>query len=253
MAKRTDSKVDRKRKLEELKRQQRAKERRKTLIVVVAATVAGIALVGSVVGLSIRESQAKKAEERKVEAEAKAKVAAARAELVTLGVKAADAGCSPIEDDKPIPEGSKHVEEGEKVDYKTVPPTGGEHAGRTLPLEPNFFDMGSPDEQTELAVHDLEHGVIVAWYDKKLPPAEVEVLKKIAANTQTQTASATEREDLRRFLVLPWQRGDLPKPLYLTAWGHKQGCGKASGEAVEQFIQKFGENRGDAPEGGAPV
>jgi len=108
----------------------------------------------------------------------------------------------------------------------------------------NFYEMDADEQLTEMAVHNLEHGVVVAWYDKKLPAAEVEALKKIAANTKTQG---------RRFLVMPWQRGDLPaKPLYLTAWGHKQGCSKASGETVGQFLDKF-ENGKDAPERGAPV
>jgi hypothetical protein len=245
VAKRTDSKVDRKRKLEELKRAQRAKERRKTLITVVAASVVGLVLVGSVVGASIKESRDKKAAAKKATAEREANIAKAKTELTTLGVPAASAECSPVRSDEKISEANQHVQVGQEVDYKAGPPTGGQHAGQTLPMDDqNFYDMDAEKSLTEMAVHNLEHGVVVAWYDKKLPAAEVEALKKIAANTKTQE---------RRFLVMPWQRGDLPeKPLYLSAWGHKQGCGKASGEAVLQFLDKF-ENGKDAPERGARV
>jgi hypothetical protein len=245
VAKRTDSKVDRKRKLEEMKRAQRAKERRKTLITVVAASVVGLVLVGSVVAASVKESRDKKAAAKKATAEREANITKAKTELPTLGTPAASADCSPVQDDEKLSEANQHVEVGTEVDYKGGPPTGGQHAGQTLPMEEqNFYEMDAEKSLTEMAVHNLEHGVIVAWYDKKLPPAEVEVLKKIAANTKTQA---------RRFLVMPWQRGDLPgKPLYLTSWGHKQGCGKASGEAVMQFLDKF-ENHKDAPEAGARV
>ena len=245
MAKRTDSKVDRKRKLEELKRAQRAKERRKTLMTVVAASVVGLVLVGSVVAASVKESRDKKATARKATAEREANVAKAKTELPTLGTPAATAECSPEQADEKISEANQHVQVGTKVDYQGGPPTGGQHAGQTLTMDDqNFYEMDADEQLTEMAVHNLEHGVVVAWYDKKLPAAEVEALKKIAANTKTQG---------RRFLVMPWQRGDLPaKPLYLTAWGHKQGCSKASGETVGQFLDKF-ENGKDAPERGAPV
>jgi hypothetical protein len=253
VAKRTDSKVDRKRKLEELKRQQRAKERRKTILTLGVATVVGLALLGGVIGAAVAENRKEERAKKKAAAEAQQKIDAARAELKTLGVTAAAASCSPVATDNPIPEGGKHVQT--KVEYKDAPPTGGEHAGQTLPIDSqNFYERETPDEFVEQAVHDLEHGVIVAWYDSQLPAADVDALKKIAANTMVQqAANPPDTRPKNRLLVLPWHRGNFggDKHFVLTAWGHKQVCGKASGEAVQTFMEQF-ENK-DAPEPGFAV
>ena len=251
MAKRTDSKVDRKRKLEELKRQQRAKERRKTILTLGSASLIGGLLLGGVIYAAVAEKRKEDKAEKKAAAEAEAKLATAKNELKTLGVTAAEAGCTPATTDDPIPKGS-HVQ-GE-VTYPNIPPTGGDHANQTLPIDgQNFYERGTASELVEPAVHDLEHGVIVGWYDSKLPAADVEALKAIAANTQIQAGAVTGGLPASRFLVLPWDRGaDFPddKHFVLTAWGHKQTCGKVSGEAVQTFIEQF-ENK--SPKPGFPV
>lgn len=244
MAKRTDSKVDRKRKLEELKRQQRAKERRKTILTLGIATVIGGLLLGGVVWAAVAENRKEERDRKKAAAEAQQKIDVAKAEIKTLGVTTAAASCSTVQADNPFPTDKDHVQG--KVDYKSVPPTGGDHSQETLPIAAqNFYELGTGDELVENAVHDMEHGVVVAWYDKKLPTAEIEVLKKVAANTQTQQ---------RRLLVMPWDRGDLPgdNHFVLTAWGQKQACGKVSGEVVQAFLEKF-ENQAALPERGLTV
>lgn len=252
MAKRTDSKVDRKRKLEELKRQQRSKERRKTILTLGTASVIGLALLGGVIGAAVAENRKEERAKKKAAAEAQAKIDAAKAELKTIGVPAAQASCTPPTTDNPIPTG-KHVQ-GE-VQYPSAPPTGGDHSQQTLPIEgQNFYERDSAGQLVEQAVHDLEHGVIVAWYDSKLAAAEVDVLKKIAANALTQmSANLPGERPKNRLLVMPWDRGNFAddKHFVLTAWGHKQACGKVSGEAVQTFMEQF-ENK-DAPEPGFPL
>lgn len=252
MAKRTDSKVDRKRKLEELKRQQRSKERRKTILMVGSATLVGVLLLGGVIGAAVQDKRKQDKAEKKAAAAAQEARDKAKAELKGLGVPASAASCDPVQNETPIPAGGNHVQA--PVNYQSVPPTGGEHAGQTLPMDAqNFYERGSAAELVEQAVHNLEHGVVVAWYDSKLPDAEVEVLKKIAANTQTQAAASTGQVKTPRLLVMSWDRGNFAgdKHFVLTAWGHKHVCGKVSGEATLSFLEQF-ENK-DAPESGLPV
>jgi len=244
VAKRTDSKVDRKRKLEELKRQQRAKERRKTILTLGTATVVGLALLGGVIGAAVAENRREEKAKKREAAAAQQKIDAAKAELPTLGVATAAAQCSPVQADDPFPTDKDHVQG--TVEYKSVPPTGGDHNAQTLPIDgQNFYEIGTGEALVESAVHDLEHGVVVGWYDKKLPAGEVDALKKIAANTQNQQV---------RFLVMPWDRSDLPgdNHFVLTAWGQKQACGKVSGEVVKSFLEKYSDQK-SLPEAGLPV
>jgi hypothetical protein len=245
VAKRTDSKVDRKRKLEQLKREQRAKERRKTILTVGIATLVGAVLLVGVIGAAVADKRKQDKAEKKAAAEAKAKIDVAKAELKTIGVATAAASCLPEQADNPIPAGGEHVTVGTKVDYPVAPPSGGKHADQTVSLDQNFFERKSADQLVEQAVHDLEHGVVVAWYDSKLPAGDVEALRKIAANVKTQQ---------RRILVMPWDRSDFPDDhhVVLTAWGHRQACGKVSGAAVETFLTTY-ENGKDAPEANAAV
>ena len=237
MAKRIDPKADRKQKLEQLKREQRTKERRKTLMTVGIASLLGLALIGAVVVPAVLKSQ-------KVNSEKKAAERDANLPLANFGVKAAAAECSEEQVENPIPEGGKHGQEGQTVEYEVAPPNGGQHSSSTLPVMTGFYDR-SAKPSPERAVHDLEHGVIVAWYDNKLAESEVKELRRAAA-------SAVDKK--MRLVAIPWDRADFDgnKHFVLTSWGHTQRCGKVSGEVMESFVKK-NMNSKDAPEAGASI
>jgi len=238
VAKRTDPKADRKRVLEDLKRQQRAKERRKTIMTVGIASLLSLGLIAAVVVPAVlkdrRNANAKKAAAQE-----------AKKPLADFGGKLAAADCAEEKSDNPIPPASQHVPEGQTVDYPVAPPDGGEHtAGVTLHIAEGFYTRAS-QPAPEHAVHSLEHGVVIGWYDKALSSDEVTVLQKIGAAAVNKN---------QRFIAVPWERTDFAdnKHFVLTSWGHTQRCGKVSGEAVAAFVTKHADSA-DAPEHGASV
>lgn len=155
-----------------------------------------------------------------------------------VSTEAAAAGCLPIERAQLPKEPPGHVN-GE-VDYDVEPPSFGEHSPRTLSNIKPFYsrDDAPPPER---AVHNLEHGVVVAWYDDELPDDQVAALEAVAPDMG------------RRFVAVPWTRStfDDDRHFVLTAWGVTQRCRTVSAAVVEQFVDDHADTL--APEKGAPV
>ena len=148
--------------------------------------------------------------------------------------KAEAAGCTAVERTQPTPPGGKH--RSGPIDYAEAPPNAGEHSPNTLRILSRFYARDdAPDP--ERAVHDLEHGVIVAWYDDELPAADVAALKEVA-------------DDIAgRFVAVPWRRSVFPggRHLALTAWGTTQRCRTVSAGLVKDFYKDHVDSE-DAPE-----
>jgi hypothetical protein len=226
-SKRDSEAAYRARKLEALSRAQQAKERRRTQRTI--AIVVGVALVvlGTVVVPALLKGRGDSTADKQAEADAKRPVA-------DFGVKAADAGCA-AEVTQPAQEDwTKHVRGDWK--YPDAPPVGGPHSQSTLSTGTDHFYARSEQPAPERAVHDMEHGLVVAWYDAALPESEVTALRQVAA-------SAGEKK--LRFVAVPWDRGPFTddRHVVLAAWGVHQGCVHVSGGAVEAFIIKHA----DAP------
>lgn len=211
---------DRRRRADEIRRKQAAKERRRTLVAIGVA----VALGGLLIGLAVWQVRDKTPDERP---------------LPEIGVLEAEAGCSPVENATPIPGGGHRAG---PIEYPQSPPNGGPHNDQTLSNARRFIqrEQGGADV-IERSVHNLEHGLVIAWYDEKLPEAEVEVLREVVTNASN------------RFMAIPWNRADFPeeKHFVLTAWGHTQRCGRVSGEVVKKFIDGYTDK--DAPERGGAV
>ena len=102
----------------------------------------------------------------------------------------------------------------------------------------------------EQLVHNLEHGYTILWYDDTIEGKQLDALKDIAESARADDNVGPNQ----KFVVSAWDDsyGDLPegKHIGLSHWGaeqgHRQLCGKVSGEAVERFIEKFPAS--DAPE-----
>ena len=73
-------------------------------------------------------------------------------------------------------EGNPHVPAGQKVTYKTDPPTSGSHWGS--PAAPTPWGIKDVTIPNEVIVHNLEHGGIVIFY-KALTQAETDQLKDL--------------------------------------------------------------------------
>lgn len=224
MAKKTPE-TNRRRVIEEQRRKARAKERRTTALVIILSVILGGGLIGGAVYAGAQSKKHKKE----------------HTALNAVGVSAAKASCdAPKAEDVPkdaLENATKHTTE--TVDYGTnVPPTSGRHNPTPLVSTNQHFWSRDSKVKPEQAVHNLEHGFVVVWYDKTVSDADIELLKKAADSGET------------KLLVVPWLRGDFPngKHIVLTAWSERQTCNGVSGPAMQKFVNDFGGAAGKAPE-----
>jgi len=151
-----------------------------------------------------------------------------------LETAAKEAGCKLMLD---LPdEGSTHItKESDIPDYKTNPPTSGNH---------------NPEQQADGAyaktpqpwyfVHSLEHGRIEIQYSSDLPEADQLELKGVF----------DEAPD--GMLLFP--NDDMPYAVAATAWTQMIGCRKYEGRATLDAIRDFRDIYiGQGPESGIPI
>jgi hypothetical protein len=146
---------------------------------------------------------------------------------------AAGAGCGKVRTVGGLSRGHK---QGVAVKYSTSPPVGGDHD--PAPLGPGVLtEPLSTDATTKpsiyQAVHSLEHGYVIVWYNA-LKPAEVETLSK-AMTGEDET------------ILVPYPQMPDNHKVALTAWGRLEYCGKPSTRVVEAFIERY-RNARSAPE-----
>ncbi|MFN8076526.1 MAG: DUF3105 domain-containing protein [Kineosporiaceae bacterium] len=221
MAKKSEQ-VERKARVEELRRAQQAKERRRTLLVVATAGVLVLALVGVVV-VVLRDHVSKQ-------------------DPATVGVAAAAAGCDAVITD-PADGGQVHVGPGTDkpeettVKYAQVPPSSGAHyASPQYPSVGFYSDKDKP--RVESLVHNLEHGYTIVWFDPTLAKAQQDELRGISERIRDDKTSAS------KFIVTAWDPayGAFPsgKKVAISHWGAKNGyrqlCATVSGEAIKEFM-----------------
>jgi hypothetical protein len=125
----------------------------------------------------------------------------------------------------PRNEGRTHVATGEAVAYATATPTSGPHT----PGSPRCGILGQ-QLPPELAVHALEHGSVVIWYQPGLDGDEVGELRAIVSRFDD------------RVILSP--NGQLDQPIVATAWNRLKAYETADPEIVE-FIDTY---RGRGPE-----
>ena len=221
---------DRKARLAEIQKQQKAKERKVVAGIVVGCVVLLVALAG-VVGFAINDARGK--------------------QLPNLGVSLAAAKCGQVTDDGQG--GSQeHVGPGTQkpdeitVKYDTVPPSHGAHF-----VQPDIsgrdFYTASDRPVVETLVHNLEHGYTILWYDAS-KVKDTALLKDVAKQADKLSQSSG------KFKAVAWDesRGKLPAgtPYVMSHWGtdggHRQFCENLSGAAVVDFVKKFPSS--DAPE-----
>ena len=121
-------------------------------------------------------------------------------------------------------EGDKHVSDGTKVEYRTNPPTSGDHYG--VPANWGVYDHEIPDEA---AVHNLEHGGV--WITYKPEIAET-IKAKLIEITKSNS----------KVIMTPRAKNDAP--IALVSWGRiykpeisAEGAFDESG--VSDFILKY--------------
>jgi hypothetical protein len=151
-----------------------------------------------------------------------------------LQTAAEEAGCE-LQLDLPD-EGNTHVtNESEVPDYKTNPPTSGNH-------NPEQLADGAYAEYPEpwYTVHSLEHGRIEIQYSPDLPEKDQLAIKGVFD------------QDPAGMLLFP--NPDMPYDVAVTAWTQLMGCKKYEGAKTLDAIRDFRDTyRGLGPESAIPI
>ena len=116
------------------------------------------------------------------------------------------------------------------LNYRENPPLGGPH--NVVWQTCGVYDTAIHNEH---AVHSLEHGAIWITYRPDLPAADVESLKRLAADDY--------------MLLSPYP--DLPAPVVASAWNHQIRLDGAADPRLPQFIRRYKNNPQNTPEFGA--
>ncbi|HET7475547.1 MAG TPA: DUF3105 domain-containing protein [Dermatophilaceae bacterium] len=240
--------MERKARIAEMQRQERARERRVRLRII-AGCVVLLVILAAVVTYAVLDARGKQPDQL----------------IATIGVAASAAACDPVTTDTAT--GSQeHVGPNTntpgttKVKYSTVPPSTGAHFASPVLGDTKFY-TASDRPAMENLVHNLEHGYTILWYDQQAGAAVTSQLKALA-DAANGTTWARDK-----FIVSAWDPsyGALPsgKAFALSHWsaefgtdgaiksqaGHRQLCGKLSGAVVKSFLQSHPTSQSPEPNG----
>jgi Protein of unknown function (DUF3105) len=225
---------DRRARVEAMRQEQLAKERRKSTIIVAIAVIVGLVIVAAAAVPAYRKKHNDPAKKS----------------LSSFGVSAAAASCSSVATTKGTNTDAlrKHVTEGTVEKYKTVPPSYGPHWPTPVVGSRPFYTVKDRPQMEQL-VHNLEHGYTIIWYDATVKGAQLTALKNLSSSARARNETAPSK-----FIVSAWNNsyGKFPtgKHIGISHWGtadsHVQLCGKVSGAIVNTFIKNY--PAADSPE-----
>ena len=228
---------DRRETIEALRKEEKRKERRKTLLFVGVAALLGIGLVAAAAIPAINDARNDPANRAWSE----------------FGVSADAAACTPAEE-VPVAGTMEHVEDGTRVDYDSAPAVSGKHYNQWALNSRKFYTRAEvPSEvPVERLVHNLEHGYAIVWYDSSVDGDTVTELEDLAAR------GAEEKATAGKFIVAPWpeDREAFPegKTIAITRWGAEKGyrqyCGALNGDAIREFVNAHPYTDAPEPNGG---
>ena len=202
-------------KLEEKQRRREAEERKKDALKKaqrkrnLVTTAVALLVAGGVVAAIFVQRQA--------ETEA----------ITNYGVSESEANCGDVEEQEIM--GADHIDVGAAHEpYTTNPPTSGPHYNEAGlgPVQPQFFEDAS-EAPPEGVVHNLEHGMIVFYYNPDAPDEVISDLK-LAVEDERVASVAT-----------PWTEIDGDANFVMTAWGVAQSCEQVSRTVVNEFRRAY--------------
>jgi hypothetical protein len=142
---------------------------------------------------------------------------------------------------------TQHVDFPAPITYTDQPPVGGPHRppGQQLPETPHVY---TEQQDVTRAVHNLEHGYVIIWYQAgSLDQPVVDELANVA--------------DQSKVIMMPYDQFHEGDVLSFSSWMHRQDCPASNGDdpltpqeagvLAEAFIGEF-RNGTDAPEPNAP-
>lgn len=207
------SNTARKARIEEMRRAERARERRNRILTIVASVV----IVGGLVagGVVLVRSQSGDG------GGSAASDSSAKGKFVTGkdGVKTWEGELA-----------RNHVSKA--VKYASTPPVGGDHNQAWMNCN---GDVYTKEINNTNAVHSLEHGAVWVTYNAKAKKADVDALAaKVKKTPYTLMSPLDGQKD----------------PIMLSAWGHQRTVTGADDPNVDKFFEKFVQGK-QTPEPGA--
>ncbi|MET8813079.1 DUF3105 domain-containing protein [Streptomyces sp. NPDC004549] len=216
----------RKARIEEMRRADRARERRNRTLAVVASVVVVAGLVTGGVYVLHRQSDGSDT--------AAAKDTSASGDAKNAKNSAGDSGHFTTGKDGVRTWSGKlsrtHVTT--RVTYPMHPPVGGNHNPVWLDCNGTVYDKPVHDEN---AVHALEHGAVWVTYTGAAKKADVGALAAKVKRTPYSLMSPYEKQDA---------------PLILSAWGHQVAVKSAKDPEVNKFFATYVQGE-QTPEPGA--
>ncbi|MFD9886869.1 DUF3105 domain-containing protein [Streptomyces alboflavus] len=212
-AKKTSS-AERKARIEEMRRAERARERRNSVLTITLSAVI-VAALG--VGGYFLISQADDDKESGKAGDAKA---VAKFTTTADGERVWDA--------KKL--GRTHV--GGKVNYPVNPPVGGNHNQVWMNCNGDVYTKEIPNEN---AVHSLEHGAVWVTYNDQAKPADLKKLEAKVKKTPYSLMSPVKKQK---------------DPILLSAWGHQRVVKDAADKQIDTFFSTYVQGK-QTPEPGA--
>jgi Protein of unknown function (DUF3105) len=131
-----------------------------------------------------------------------------------------------------LPVIDRHVQPGQSVQYNSNPPTNGRHSGAAAP-----WGVSSTPVPKELAVHNMEHGGVIIWYNCHGGP---QPLDQPACDQLRQdlTDEVDSRVDDGMYIVLtPY--AEMDNRIALTAWQYLDAFDEFNEARIEAFIASF--------------
>ncbi|MBC7268820.1 MAG: DUF3105 domain-containing protein [Streptomyces sp.] len=205
------SSAERKARIEEMRRAERARERRGRILTITASAVIVAGLV--VGGVVLVQSQSDDSDSTTDSKTAGKLVAGADGVSTWKGTLS-----------------QNHVTKS--VKYPVTPPVGGDHHAAWLNCNGDVYTKSVNNEN---AVHSLEHGAVWVTYNSEAPKADVDALAEKVKQTPYTLMSPVE---------------DQKDPIVLTAWGHQRTVTGADDPKVGEFFEKFVQGE-QTPEKGA--
>lgn len=200
MASRTSDNPSRQARIAEMRRAEKARDRRNKAIAITVSSAVVVGLVGFGAWVLIDQKQTEQREQEAAEQARKSPVDGER-----------------TWDAKKL--GRNHVET--PVKYEMNPPVGGDHNPRWMNCNGDVYKNPVPEVN---AVHSLEHGAVWVTYNEKAAAGDVEKLAGTVAKMPYTLMSPVKE-----------QAG----AIMLSAWGRQLTVEKADDPRVAQFFTKY--------------
>ena len=228
--------------IEKMQRDQARSDKRRTILIVAGSIIVGLGIIAVPAVKLIQDSKTKDTS------------------ISELGAAASAASCDAVIDDKAS--GTQdHKPDGTVIQYPVSPPSSGPHYQVWAQFGKTFYSEGDRPPVPNL-VHNLEHGYTILWYNEATMKnqEQVDLIEKIAKAKLPDAANG-------KFIAAPFKESDGQQPWpagkniafshwsgnaqgQTTAFGHRQFCGSVSGEALQQFIEKYPSTDAQEPNGG---